>query len=140
MPTGPPKVDNCPRTNRRDRHLEVSSESLINEEEAQSPRVQLPPPPPPPHSGVGGTACVFPKSPVKGYFSRDKVRPENCKKKKKKKKKSVFDFSPGDFFLKGGVLFFSLSLWTPEKFRKGVIKYLCLLYLKIIKKLIKSNS
>ena len=32
--------------------------------------------PRPPHSGVGGTARVFPKSPVKGYFSRDKVRPE----------------------------------------------------------------
>ena len=55
-------------------------------------RVQPPPPPPPPHSGVGGTACVFPKSPVKGYFSCDKVRPENCKKR------GVFDFSPGDFF------------------------------------------
>ena len=37
---------------------------------------------PAPHSGVGGTACVFPKSPVKGYFSCDKVRPENCIKKK----------------------------------------------------------
>ena len=48
--------------------------------------------PGPPHSGVGGTACVFPKSPVKGYFSCDKVRPENCKKR------GVFDFSPGDFF------------------------------------------
>ena len=34
----------------------------------------------------------------------------------------------------------SLSLWTPEKFKKGVIKYLCLLYLKIIEKLIKSRD
>ena len=48
--------------------------------------------PPPPHSGVGGTACVFPKVPVKGYFSRDKVRSENCKQG------GVFDFSPEDFF------------------------------------------
>ena len=76
------------------------------------------PPPPPPHSGVGGTACVFPKSPVKGYFSCDKVRPQNCKKG------GVFDFSPGDFFKEGVVFFLSLSisLWTPEKFKKGVIK------------------
>ena len=63
------------------------------------------PNPPPPHSGVGGTACVFPKSPVKGYFSRDNVRPENCILKKG----GVFDFSPGDFLKRGGV-FFSLSL------------------------------
>ena len=62
------------------------------------------PPPPPPHSGVGGTACVLPKSLVKGYFSSDKVRPENCKKR------GVFDFSPGDFFKKGGGFSFSLSL------------------------------
>ena len=41
---------------------------------------------------------------------------------------------------KKGVVFFSLSLWTPEKFKKGVIKYLCLLYLKIIEKLIKSRD
>ena len=34
----------------------------------------------------------------------------------------------------------SLSLWTPEKFKKGVIKYLCLLYLKIIEKLVKSRD
>ena len=53
---------------------------------------------PPPHSGVGGTACVFPKSPVKGYFSRDKVRPENCLKKILKKEG-------------GGVLSLSLSLF-----------------------------
>ena len=46
---------------------------------------------------------MFPKSPVKGYFSCDKVRPENCKKR------GVFDFSPGDFFKKGVVLL-SLSL------------------------------
>ena len=39
---------------------------------------------------------------------------------------------------KKGVFFFPLFLWTPEKFKKGVIKYLCLLYLKIIKNLIKS--
>ena len=38
----------------------------------------------------------------------------------KKKKRGVFDFSPGDFFKKG-VVFLSLSLWTPEKFKKGVI-------------------
>ena len=37
-------------------------------------------------------------------------------------------------------IFFSLSLWTPEKCKKGVIKYLCLLYLKIIENLIKSRD
>ena len=36
-------------------------------------------------------------------------------------KRGVFDFSPGDFFKKGGG-FLSLSLWMPEKFKKGVIK------------------
>ena len=41
---------------------------------------------------------------------------------------------------KKGVCFYPLFLWTPEKFKKGVIKYLCLLYLKIIKKLIKSRA
>ena len=70
----------------------------------------LTPAPPPPHSGVGGTACVFPKSPVKGYFSCDKVRPENCKKR------GVFDFRP-EISFKKGVVFLSLSLWTPEKFK-----------------------
>ena len=61
-----------------------------------------PPPPPPPHSEVEMTACVLPKCPVKGYFSCDKVRPENCKKR------GVFDFSPGDFFKKGVFFLFSL--------------------------------
>ena len=64
--------------------------------------LQQPRPPPPPHSEVGMTACVLPKCPVKGYFSCDKVRPENCKKR------GVFDFSPGDFFKKGVFFFFSL--------------------------------
>ena len=72
------------------------------------------PAPPPPHSGVGGTACVFPKSPVKGYFSCDKVRPE-------KKKGGYLTFHP-EISFKKGVDFLSLSLWTPEKFKKGVIK------------------
>ena len=49
------------------------------------------------------TACVLPKCPVKGYFSCDKVWPENCKKR------GVFDFSPGDFFKKGVFFFFSLN-------------------------------
>ena len=49
------------------------------------------PRPPPPHSGVGGTACVFPKSPVKGYFRATKSGPRIVKKG------GVFDFSPGDF-------------------------------------------
>ena len=70
---------------------------------------------PPPHSGVGGTACVFLKSPVKGYFSCDKVRPENCKKG------GYLTFHP-EISLKKGVVFLSLSLWKPEKFKKGVIK------------------
>ena len=68
-----------------------------------------------PHSGVGGTASVFPKSPVKGYFSCDKVRPENCKKG------GYLTFHP-EISFKKGVVFLSLSFWTPEKFKKGVIK------------------
>ena len=36
--------------------------------------VFIPPPPPPPHSVIGGIPCVLPKCPVKGYFSRTKVR------------------------------------------------------------------
>ena len=71
--------------------------------------------PAPPPSGVGGTACVFPKSPVKGYFSCDKVRPENCKKG------GYLTFHP-EISFKKGVVFLSLSLWMPEKFKKGVIK------------------
>ena len=59
----------------------------------------------PPHSEVGMTACVLPKCPVKGYFSCDKVRPENCKKR------GVFDFSPGDFFKKGVFFFFFSHLF-----------------------------
>ena len=39
-----------------------------------------------------------------------------------------------DISLKKGVFFSLFSLWTPEKFNKGVIQYLCLLYLKIIEK------
>ena len=35
------------------------------------------------------------------------------------KKGGVFDFSPGDFFKKGVFFFLSLSLWTPEKCKKG---------------------
>ena len=65
--------------------------------------------PPPPHSEVGMTACVLPKCTVKGYFSCNKVRPENWKKR------GVFDFSPGDFFKKGVFFLFLSSLWTPEK-------------------------
>ena len=60
-------------------------------------------PKPAPHSGVGGTACVFPKSPVKGYFSCDKVRPENCKKG------GYLTFHP-EISFKKGVVFLSLSL------------------------------
>ena len=33
-----------------------------------------PPPPPPPRSVNRGIPCVLPKCPVKGYFSRNKVR------------------------------------------------------------------
>ena len=58
----------------------------------------------PPHSGVGGTACVFPKSLVKGYISRDKVPPENCKKK------GVYMTFHPEISFKKGVLF-SLSLF-----------------------------
>ena len=64
----------------------------------------LHPGPPPPHSGVGGTACVFPKSPVKGYFSCDKVRPENCKKG------GYLTFHL-EISFKKGVVFLSLSLF-----------------------------
>ena len=72
--------------------------------------------PPPPHSGVGGTACVFPKSPVKGYFSCDKVRPENCKKKKG----GYLTFTRR-FLLKRGWFFF-LSLFGRMRNLKGGYK------------------
>ena len=81
-----------------------------------------------PHSGVGGTTCVFPKYQVKGYFSRNKLRHENCKKG------GVFDFSPK------GVVFFLSFFGLLRNKKKGVIKYLCLLYLKIINNLIKSRA
>ena len=57
--------------------------------------------------------------PVKGYFSCDKVRPENCKKKEEKK--GYLTFHP-EISLKKGVVFLSLSLWMPEKIKRGVIK------------------
>ena len=74
--------------------------------------------PGPPTPGSEGPHYVFPKSPVKGYFSCDKVRPENCKKG------GYLTFHPEISFKKGWFLFLSLeiSLWTPEKFIKGVIK------------------
>ena len=58
---------------------------------------------------------MFPKSPVKGYFSCDKVRPENCKKG------GYLTFHPEISFKKGWFFFLSLSisLWTPEKEKKG---------------------
>ena len=71
-------------------------------------RLQVDPaPPPPPHSGVRGTACVFPKYPVKGVLF---VRQSSARELYKKKKGGVFDFSPGDFFKKRGGFSFSLSL------------------------------
>ena len=73
-----------------------------------------PTPAPPPHSGVGGTACVFPKSPVKGYFSCDKVRPENCKKG------GYLTFTRR-FLLKRGWFFF-LSLFGRMRNLKGGYK------------------
>ena len=112
---------------------------MINPEGINNIDVNSPYSPPPPHSGVGGTACVFPKSPVKGYTQVLFARQSPAR-----------DFF---FFFKGVYLTFhpeisfnrfffslSLSLCTPEKFKKGVIKYLCLLYLKIIGKLIKSRE
>ena len=92
--------------------------------------------PPTPTPGSGGTRMRVPSISGKGVPSRDKVRPENCQKG------GVFDIwlLTRRFLLKRGCVFFSLFLWTPEKFKKGVTKYLSLLYLKIIKYLIKSRA
>ena len=60
---------------------------------------RISPAPPPPTPGSEGRV---PKISGKGVL----FVPENCKKKKK----GVFDFSPGDFFKKGGGFSFSLSL------------------------------
>ena len=58
--------------------------------------------PPSPHSENGRTPCVLPKCRVKGYFSCDKVRPENCKKR------GVLTFHPEISLKRGCFLFFSL--------------------------------
>ena len=52
-------------------------EKRKRERERKKKEEDTPPPPPQPHShsGVGGTDFVFPKFPIKGYFSRNKVRP-----------------------------------------------------------------
>ena len=58
--------------------------------------------PRPPHSENGRTPCVLPKCPVKGYFSCDKVRPENCKKR------GELTFHPEISLKRGCFFFFSL--------------------------------
>ena len=55
---------------------------------------------------------MFPKSPVKGYFSSDKVRLENCFKKR-----GDFTFHPEISFKKRGGFSFSLSLSKNKKYR-----------------------
>ena len=57
---------------------------------------------------------MFPKSPVKGYFSCDKVRPENCKKG------GYLTFHP-EISLKRGWFFF-LSLFGRLRNLKGDYK------------------
>ena len=62
-----------------------------------------------------------PKISGKGVlFVRQSPAPELYKKKKGG---GYLTFHP-EISFKKGVFFLSLSLWTPEKFKKGVIKYL----------------
>ena len=80
-----------------DVHLRVDVQSEL--------RLDFYPPPPPPLRGRNDRMRVAKMSGKGVLFVRQSTARE-----------FVFDFSPGDFFKKGGVFFLFLSsLWTPEK-------------------------